>query len=257
MHYLTIFLALHPEIQKLAQAELDAFFPAGTMPTYEHDYEVLGNGWLLALMYETLRLYPPVTGNPISCKTPQTVTYQGRQILIPSPNYMELSAASVHRHPKYWREQGRPAYDVHVFRPERWFAKPEYASISREEAARLGPERIMKPHKGSFFPFREGARGCLGRKFATVEVMAVMMRLLREYSFELAVDTTKGETWEEKAEEAREVMARCLIGVSLRTLKDVPIAFVRRGEERWMDKSGEGTYVPLLYPDGTGANTLD
>jgi cytochrome P450 len=47
---------------------------------------------------------------------------------------------------------------------------------------------LFRPPRGAYLPFSEGYRACLSRRFAQVEIIAVLAVLFREYSVELAVD---------------------------------------------------------------------
>lgn len=244
MQYASIFLALHPEIQQKVQAEINEFFTNNNAQGYDSDFPLLADGWVGAIFFETLRLYQPVVAIPKSAEASQTVTYQGRQMTLPGPCDMEVNAVAIHRNPKYWRSPGYPESDPHTFRPQRWFSSPEMESLTRAQALEIVGNRLLKPKKGTFLPFSEGFRACLGKKFAIVEIVAVMTRLLKEYSFELEVDERRGQTWESVHAETRERLRDVRTTITLKLVKPVNLGFVRRGEERWFGKSGEGLYVP-------------
>lgn len=44
---------------------------------------------------------------------------------------------------------------------------------------------VFKPARGTYLPFSEGARACAGKKFATVEFVAVLVTLLRDHRLTL------------------------------------------------------------------------
>lgn len=101
---------------------------------------------------------------------------------------------------------------------------------------------------GAYLPFSLGARACLGRRIAQVEVVAALAVLLREYSVELAVDewASDEKVLEMGGGERRVVYERArarrddVVGRarSLLTLKlrgeGVAVRMVRRGEERFV-----------------------
>ena len=115
---------------------------------------------------------------------------------------------------------------------------------------------LFRPEKGAFLAFSEGARSCLGRRIAHVEIMAVLAVLFQRYSLELAVDdfvegdaeaAVRGMGREGRARAYARAQERCREKIrgarSVLTLKmqggeDVPVRLVRRGEERfvsWID----------------------
>lgn len=48
--------------------------------------------------------------------------------------------------------------------------------------------RLSTPVKGSYIPFSDGQRACIGRRFAQAEILASLAVILSSYSIELAVD---------------------------------------------------------------------
>jgi cytochrome P450 len=80
---------------------------------------------------------------------------------------------------------------------------------------------IFKPAKGTFLPFSEGARACSGKKFATVQFVAVLLSLFREHRVELE------EGW--SAERVSEILRGRKAGaLTLKPPEAVPLRFVRR-----------------------------
>lgn len=110
---------------------------------------------------------------------------------------------------------------------------------------------LFKPAKGSFIPFSDGYRSCIGRRFAQVELLAVFAVIFRDYSVELAVDeyATDAEiaampkggeerrrVWQKAADRADYLMTKTMTSIITSQMRgtDVPLRFVRRGEERFM-----------------------
>ena len=52
----------------------------------------------------------------------------------------------------------------------------------------LDTSSLFKPIKGSYIPFSDVYRSCLGRRFSQIEILVVLAVILRDYSVELAVD---------------------------------------------------------------------
>merc|ERR1739845_68702 len=59
-------LATHPEIQTKLQEELDSKFPSGSVPTIQA-VAPKESPYLNGVLYETLRLYPPVPSDAKTC----------------------------------------------------------------------------------------------------------------------------------------------------------------------------------------------
>ena len=76
-------------------------------------------------------------------------------------------------HPQHWGE------DSLEWRPQRWIldATPN-PTTSTTSGASLESETLFSPLKGTFFPWAEGARNCPGKKFAYVEIVAILASLL-------------------------------------------------------------------------------
>jgi cytochrome P450 len=124
-----------------------------------------------------------------------------------------------------------------AFQPERWFSSKEAEDVLKWRASKTEEKRLKKPVNGSFIPFSEGFRACLGKKFAQVEMVAVIAEFLRNHSVELVVDERK-ETWEEVRERTTREFDQCYIAITLHVKSIIPMSVVRRGDERFADKVG-------------------
>jgi len=130
----------------------------------------------LAVFYETLRLFPPVTLIPKVAAEDTTLTVSnavgGRTTFpVASGTEIELNVVGLHYNPRYWK-------DPHRFMPERF----------------LGDWP-----KDAFIPFSQGARACLGRRFGETEVIAVINMLVSRYRLEVKEEPEfAGETFEER-----------------------------------------------------------
>jgi cytochrome P450 len=264
LHYSIISLALNLSSQRHLQRDLDHHF--GDRPISSWDYETdipaLFGGMVGAVMNETLRRFPPVVAIPkrVVNGRPQTIIFQGRKVTLPGGCKISIDAAATHQNPKYW-----PGDDLEGFRPERWLTDPatvkevdarnndvfeeEMEDVSGLQGSNTSPS-LFRPPRGAFIPFSEGHRACLGRRFAQVEITAVLATLFREYSVELAVDewasdeevdkmpvggAERREVWEKAAERARWLITKgsgTVITLKLRS-GDVPVRWTRRGHERF------------------------
>lgn len=235
------------------------------------------------LCCEELRLFAPVNSIP-KCtlpNNPQPIAIGGKRCLVPGDALVQLITPAVHRNPHLWPTApaadhnlsahpfGKRENDLEEFKPERWIldteakraaARENYESVAidvdTDAAAALGvnlhPDTaagLYKPPKGAYIPFSEGYRSCVGRRFAQVELMAVLALIFSQYSVELVVDEwatdeevatmdvrRKRKVWEQ-AKERVEKQLRDDMGAIL-TIKlrkgFIALRLVKRGSE-WFD----------------------
>lgn len=109
-----------------------------------------------AVLYETLRLYPPAAA--LSTQAIAEVEIGGQRI--DKDTIIILSMYATHRHPRLW-EKPNDFYPEHFLMP------------------RLGAKR----HKYAYYPFGGGLHNCIGRHFAELEMMVIIVTLLRAFTF--------------------------------------------------------------------------
>lgn len=280
-HYSFLFLAIALDSQARLQTEIDSI--VGSRPpsewTYENDMRRLYQSMVGATMNETLRLMPPIIDIPKITRIPQPLTFDGKTITVPPNTFIHLSAVGVHRNPRYWPHSPSKittkAHDLDDFVPERWLtaAKPPRqtprpspppdpqrgspAPDGLEAAAApsfdSGPssssgddDALFTPVKGSYIPFSEGARSCPGRRFAQVELTAVLAVIFSTYSLELDVGEWAGDgevgrmgpgerraVYERAKARARKAIGESETVVTMQMRSGVPVRFVERGRERF------------------------
>jgi len=107
-----------------------------------------------AALYETLRLYPPTTA--LATQALDNVMIGGQNIT--KGTTIILSMYATHRSEALWE---RP----NEFYPEHFINKA-----------------VTERHKYAFFPFGGGLHNCIGRHFAELEMMIIIVTLLREFT---------------------------------------------------------------------------
>ncbi|KIW74868.1 hypothetical protein Z517_11638 [Fonsecaea pedrosoi CBS 271.37] len=152
--YSFYYLARHPTVQKKLQEKLDAVFPAGEK---DWTYEKSKISYLDKIIYETLRLKPPVPGGLPRITPPQGL--QVDEVYIPGDTIVGVPVHTLQRDPRYFE---RPL----EFVPERW-----------EE---------MNADKSPFFPFSKGAFGCVGKQLAMMELRMVLSRVAMGFDIAFA-----------------------------------------------------------------------
>ncbi|KKA29027.1 hypothetical protein TD95_004046 [Thielaviopsis punctulata] len=273
LHFLIVHLAANPEAQRLLAADLDRI--VGDSDPREWDYEdlltpLLGS-YAGACMNEILRIMPAITLIPkiVGDTGPQSISMNGATHVLPPGTEILLSAAAAAKHPGHWPSQAsrisEAAHDLDDFVPQRWFASNapgghgrhgSSASSSDEDGLAVGGSTtsagLFRPVRGSFVPFSDGPRSCLGRRIAQVEVIAALAVIFQKYSVELAVDewATDVQVASMSADKKREVY-KCAQAKFLETMKGarsvvtlklhgghVPVRFVKRGRERFLNVMG-------------------
>ena len=276
IHYSLIYLAMHWQSQKRLQEDVDRSIAGKSISDWKYDelFPRLFSGMPAAVMHETLRILQPIINIPKSTAPgrPQSISIDGKEHLIPGNTHIRLCCA-VHKNPKYWpgpsdQEKAMPndfwdaRPDTERFRPERWLLDPKAKSVSEsfvdikyDDEELRGPSgedtssQLFKPVKGSYIPFSDGFRSCIGRRFAQVEILAVFAVIFSHYSVELAVDewasdeevekmspTERENVWckaRDKADFSLRHKMASIITLQLRG-SSIPIRLVRRGEEKFI-----------------------
>jgi cytochrome P450 len=226
-------------------------------------------------MNEQLRLIPPVVNIPKSTlpNSPQSLTVDGKECMVPGGTFINLNSVGVHRNPKYWphgptrsealggriHPTSNTDNDLEEFRPERWIINESDKTSTKIETKIEGEEvdltpdtasTLFRPPKGAYIPFSEGFRACLGRRFAQVEILATLAVIYQNHSVELCVDEFASESeveamgedervvvWRKAKVEAerkiREEMGT-IITLQMRG-KGVKVRFCEKGGERFGD----------------------
>ncbi|KAH8811274.1 cytochrome P450 [Xylogone sp. PMI_703] len=154
----TYLLLNHPEVLERLKAEVRGHF-------YKEDdinmVSVNALQYMLAVLDEAMRIFPPVTIGSLRNTPPQGDTISGYFI----PGGARVIAnhyASTHS-AQNWK-------DPDSFVPERWLGDPRYAGDAR----------------GASQPFSMGPRNCIGRNLAYAEMRVILARVIWNFDMELA-----------------------------------------------------------------------
>ncbi|XP_046748004.1 probable cytochrome P450 49a1 isoform X2 [Diprion similis] len=154
-------LALHPEKQRKLYEEVSAVMPPPGTPIEAKHVEDMK--YLKACIKETLRMYPVVIGNG-RCMTKDTVIggYQ-----IPEGVQIVFQHYVISNQDKYF-----PGSEE--FLPERWMTGRDFNHGVKHAFASL--------------PFGYGRRMCLGRRFAELEMIIVLAKVIQSFKLEYHYD---------------------------------------------------------------------
>ncbi|KAI1211629.1 cytochrome P450 [Annulohypoxylon truncatum] len=272
IHFAIIELATNPASQRRLQRDIDSILGDADPKTWDYDAKLnpLLGSMVGAAINETLRLVPPVVDIPKKITSPQgqSLTINGTQYPLPQNTTIGLVVVASQRSPRYWPTKQSKISDSETdlddFVPERWFqtesAKVSSATVEGADTEDFGgyagsdtSAQLYHPPRGSFIPFSDGARACLGRRIAIVELVAALAVIFQKYSIELAVDEwasdekvskmskdEKAKLYKTAQQKSRETvkLATSMITLKLHENKYVPIRLVRRGDERfvnWVD----------------------
>uniref|UniRef100_G1MWT3 unspecific monooxygenase n=1 Tax=Meleagris gallopavo TaxID=9103 RepID=G1MWT3_MELGA len=158
LSYISYHLAIHPDVQKQLQDEIDANLPNKAAPTYN---AVMQMEYLDMVVNESLRLYP--AGGRIDRVCKKTVEFNG--VTIPKDMVVMIPIYVLHHDPEYWPKPEE-------FRPERF---------SKENRENIDPY--------TYLPFGAGPRNCIGMRFALLVVKVAVVALLQNFSFRPCKDT--------------------------------------------------------------------
>ncbi|KAL9087194.1 MAG: hypothetical protein Q9159_003761 [Coniocarpon cinnabarinum] len=198
-HFSLLLLAMNPDLQRQAQDELDGILKDKRADEWDYDQDLtrISNGLIGAILNEELRLFAPVEYIPKSTprSQPQSLTLaNGERVTIPANSMVGLVTHALHRHPAYWpRADAQDSNDLLRFRPKRWLhpkgavvtGAAEQPSGEADMDVQDATSTLFHPRKGTYIPFSDGPRSCIGRRFAQVEALAILTRLLKQYTVEL------------------------------------------------------------------------
>lgn len=147
-------LSQHPVIQdKLRTELLDSGLGPDETPSFE---AIEGLHYLNNFVKEVLRFYPPV---PMT-RRQSVVSATVDGAYIPEGTELFIAPIAINRNPNIWGP------DAETFNPDRW-------------------DNLPKTHNNyAMETFLHGARGCIGQRFAVVEMKCLVAGLITSFKFE-------------------------------------------------------------------------
>ncbi|KAI1137908.1 cytochrome P450 [Hypoxylon sp. FL0543] len=176
--YIYYLLSENPDKLAKVRAEHDEVLgpdPAGAAHLIRADPTILNKlPYTLAVLKETLRLFPPVGGTIRQSSPGHFLTHPETGERFPTYGFMlHSSAATLQRDPQYWP-------DPDSFVPERFMVRDE--------------NDPLYPTKNTWRPFEMGPRNCIGQELVSVEVRLILALTVREFEVEEAYPEN-AESW--------------------------------------------------------------
>jgi len=152
-------LALYPDEQENLYQHITSIAADGRIPAYD-EYNKFT--YCIAVLYETMRLYPPGLFVVKQCAEDTFLpTSSGKGIAVPAGTPLVMNFCALHRNSNFWAEPN-------AFRPAR-FTEPDCP-------------------RDAFMPFSAGSRGCIGRRFFETEAIAFLVQIVAQYRIALVDD---------------------------------------------------------------------
>lgn len=180
--YAMVLLTQNPEWQDWIFEEIDKEIPEDSKLEYTATFPKMVR--ILAVLFETLRLFPAILHITKQVQVPQEITTSKMTIRVPSKCTVYVNSVALHRDPATWRDlnltpedlvseryQNRP--DELRFRPSRWI-NPAGSSHTH-----------FQPPKGTYVPWSGGPRVCPGQKMAQVEFTGILVTMLCKHRLEV------------------------------------------------------------------------
>eukprot|EP00941_MAST-03F_sp_MAST-3F-sp1_P002685 g2685.t1 len=157
LSWLFYILSTHQEIQKKLIKEIDSTLPNLTVPELA-TVASKNMPYLNGIIYETLRLYPPVPEDHKVCSEPVKLPCGS---VLPTNTRVMFCPYAMGRDPRKWPNPS-------TVDPTRWIP-------------------FKQPDPFSFPVFQAGPRICLGRDMALFEIKILTCMLLQRFTFDLLI----------------------------------------------------------------------
>ncbi|KAL4960034.1 cytochrome P450 [Aspergillus stella-maris] len=229
LRFALVLLGLHCDVQEELYQELRTVLGEESPDSANWDHATVFPRLIspLCIMFETLRLYPPVASIPkLTAPSGGSLNYEGEAHHLPANVRLNLNCSALHQIDRYWGPEAG------VFNPRRWDKRNRnsFLAHSDDEEGLSGPglesHDIHKPRRGAYIPFSDGMRACIGKRFAQVEFVAALVVLFRDYRVTLA--RYQGESDEDAARRAKRALHNSSTSLTLALTEKVPLKFHKR-----------------------------
>ncbi|OAQ58893.1 cytochrome P450 monooxygenase [Pochonia chlamydosporia 170] len=163
MAYAVTLLAAYPQWQVWIQEEVDHVLEFSKAADVQYSTAFPKLARCLALMHETLRLFPPVLHVSRSIKESQSITVNSATHYIKGPCTVYVNSACLQTNPSFW------GADSTIFNPSRWLSGDN----------EVGQAEFNTPDRGIFLAWSGGPRVCPGQKMSQVEFVTVIATLFQ------------------------------------------------------------------------------
>ncbi|GAD94779.1 conserved hypothetical protein [Paecilomyces variotii No. 5] len=230
LRFALVLLALHQDIQDELYDEISRVLSDGLTNASEWGYTATFPNLIMPLcvMLETLRLFPPAPSIPKKTAAgPVSLNYNGQTHHLPPDVRVNLNASALHYSEKYWGQ------DTNTFDPRRWDKRNASSFLARNDgteglsAPGLESSHIHKPARGTYISFSDGMRACIGRRFAQVEFVAVLVAIFSRYRVRLG-KIPQDESERDVKRRVEKALGESLSFITLSMREDVPLVFEER-----------------------------
>ncbi|KAH7192841.1 cytochrome P450 [Fusarium flagelliforme] len=210
MSYALVLLAAYPQWQAWIQAEIDVVLRDHDGHLAQEEYATIFPRLTrcLAIMFETLRLYPAVSMLIRTIDTEQTVsTSESSSFPLQAPCAVHVNTMALHTSHLEWGS------DRLEFKPSRWLQSGTCFHV---------------PHRGTYMPWSSGPRVCPGQKMSQVEFVSVIMTVFRSCSVEPVLEDR--ETMEQGRERLLDLLqdSQPVLTLQINRPKEVRLRWTRR-----------------------------
>ncbi|RYP71152.1 hypothetical protein DL769_004740 [Monosporascus sp. CRB-8-3] len=160
----TYLLLTHPDAMEKLNREVRSAFASADEITISSVGKL---SYMLAVLNESLRLYPPVTSGLVRVVPPGGEQIAGHWV--PGGTYVEVQHWSINHSEDNWE-------DPWAFKPERFLRDADGAAASGDRLDALQP-------------FNVGPRNCIGRNLAYAEMRLILARIVYDFDMRLADDS--------------------------------------------------------------------
>ncbi|OHW94463.1 cytochrome p450 [Colletotrichum incanum] len=268
MHFGLIEIACNPVVQRQLQKDIDGIFGDSDPSTWNYESTVnpMLASMLGACMNETLRMTPAVVEIPkkVNPEGDGIISLDGEKYVLPKGAHISIVSVAAHHNPRNWPSKPSKItgaeHDLDDYAPERWYRASLKAAQTEDKSGDTEDyggykgsdtsEKMFRPVRGSYVPFSDGPRSCLGRRIAQVEIIAALSVVFQRYSLELAVDewasdaevaamgrAERQKLYKKAQDKCRETLkkASTMLTLKLPQGMSVPVRIVPRGEERFVN----------------------